>query len=110
MHEYVIAGSDLDFDDIYEWGGEHFENCFIDDGEIEGFVDYIQDLDILRIQVYDPDGELVLNDVSIIMPEINQLYGSFCQWNRAYKNRSPSMYACLLASRWAVKIIYAIII
>jgi len=103
VNEYVIAGSDLDFDDIYELGGEHFENCFIDDREIEGFVDYIQDLDILVIQVHDAEGELVLSDVSIIMPEIDQLYGSFCQWNRAYKNRSPGMYACLLASRWAAK-------
>jgi len=41
--------------------------------------------------------------VSIMLPEYDQLYGSFCQWNRAFKNRSPGMFACLLASRWAAK-------
>jgi hypothetical protein len=44
---------------------------------------------------------LVLTDVSVVLPKYNQLYGSFCQWNRDFKNKSPGIYACLLASRWA---------
>ena len=39
----------------------------------------------------------------MLLPGYNQIYGSFCQWNRAYKNRSPGMYACLLACRWAAR-------
>jgi len=46
---------------------------------------------------------LVLSDVSMLLPERSQVYGSFCQWNLAYKNRSPGIYACLLAARWTAK-------
>jgi len=38
--------------------------------------------------------------VSILLPDRQQVYGSFCQWNRDYKNKSPGIYACLLASKW----------
>jgi arginyl-tRNA--protein-N-Asp/Glu arginylyltransferase len=82
-------------------GGEHFAAYEIDDQEVEGFVDYVRNLDVLILQVHDKEGELVFTDVSILLPEYNQLYGSFCQWNRAFKNRSPGIYACLQASRWA---------
>ncbi|MEI6572814.1 MAG: hypothetical protein WCO61_04630 [Alphaproteobacteria bacterium] len=99
--ETVIAGSTLTFDDLYEMGGTHFENCYIDDREIEGFIDYVRTLDVLVIHVHSPEGELVLTDVSVVLPKYNQLYGSFCQWNRDFKNKSPGIYACLLASRWA---------
>jgi len=99
--ETVIAGSTLTFDDLYEMGGTHFENCYIDDREIEGFIDYVRTLDVLVIHVHSPEGELVLTDVSVVFPKYNQLYGSFCQWNRDFKNKSPGIYACLLASRWA---------
>jgi hypothetical protein len=99
--ETVIAGSTLTFDDLYEMGGTHFENCYIDDREIEGFIDYVRALDVLVIHVHSPEGELVLTDVSVVLPKYNQLYGSFCQWNRDFKNKSPGIYACLLASRWA---------
>ena len=80
--ETVIAGSTLTFDDLYEMGGTHFENCYIDDREIEGFIDYVRTLDVLVIHVHSPEGELVLTDVSVVLPKYNQLYGSFCQWNR----------------------------
>jgi hypothetical protein len=56
---------------------------------------------VLVIHVHSPEGELVLTDVSVVLPKYNQLYGSFCQWNRDFKNKSPGIYACLLASRWA---------
>jgi arginyl-tRNA--protein-N-Asp/Glu arginylyltransferase len=98
--EEVIPGSSLSVDDIYDMGGEHFATCEIDAREVAGFVDYIQTLDVLLLKVYDPAGALVLTEVAIILPDYNQVYGSFCQWDRAYKNRSPGMYACLLASRW----------
>jgi hypothetical protein len=101
--ERVIAGCDLSFDDMIEMGGDHFEKYFIDDREVEGFVDYVRELDVLVLQVHAPDGDLVFTDVSIVLPKYNQLYGSFCQWNRAYKNRSPGNYACLMATRWAAK-------
>ena len=101
--EEVIPGAKLSFDDICEMGGAHFESCYIDTREVEGFVDYIKSLDVLILRVLDPDGVLVLVDVSILLPAYNQIYGSFCQWNRAYKNRSPGMYACLLACRWAAR-------
>ena len=70
-------------------------------------MDYIQDLDVLVIQVHAPNGDLVLTDVSILLPKRQQVYGSFCQWNRDYKNKSPGIYACLLASRWTQKAGYA---
>ncbi len=101
--EHLIPGSDLDFDDMIELGGDHFEKYYIDDREVEGFIDYVRDLDVLILQVHAPNGELVLTDVSIVLPKYDQLYGSFCQWNRDYKNKSPGNYACLLASRWAAK-------
>ena len=53
--------------------------------------------------MHSPEGELVLTDVSVILPKYNQLYGSFCQWNRDFKTRSPGNYACLLACRWAAR-------
>jgi hypothetical protein len=101
--EAVIPGARLNYEDICAMGGEHFENCYIDAREIDGFVDYIQNLDVLILRVLDPSGVQVLVDVSILLPGYNQVYGSFCQWNRAYKNRSPGMYACLLACRWAAR-------
>ena len=101
--EQVIPGKDLSFDDMIELGGDHFEKYWIDDREVEGFVDYVRDLDVLVLQMHAPDGTLVLTDVSIVLPKYDQLYGSFCQWNRDFKNKSPGNYACLLASRWAAK-------
>lgn len=99
--EMVVAGRGLTAADIFKMGGDHFSLCCIDDGEIAGFVDYIRNLKILILQVHDKNGELVLTDVSMLLPERHQVYGSFCQWNRAYKNRSPGIFACLLACRWA---------
>ena len=96
----VVPGRDVTTDDVYAMGGEHFANYYIHDHEVEGFVDYIRNLELLIIQVHAPNGDLVLTDVSILLPERQQVYGSFCQWNRDYKNKSPGIYACLLASRW----------
>lgn len=101
--ETVIAGKDITVEDVFEMGRQHFENCYIDKREVEGFVDYVRKLDVLVLKVHDASGELVLTDVSILLPDYDQVYGSFCQWNRAFKNRSPGIYACLLASRWAAK-------
>lgn len=101
--ETVIAGKDITVEQVFEMGAQHFENCYIDKREVEGFVDYVRKLDVLVLKVHDAAGELVLTDVSILLPDYNQVYGSFCQWNRAFKNRSPGIYACLLASRWAAK-------
>jgi hypothetical protein len=96
----VVPGREVTTEDVYTMGGEHFANYYIHDQEVEGFVDYIRDLDLLVIQVHAPNGDLVLTDVSILLPQRQQVYGSFCQWNRDYKNKSPGIYACLLASRW----------
>ena len=90
--EEVVPGSQLTVEDMFEMGGEHFANYYIDDREVEGFVDYVRNLDVLILRVHSPEGELVLTDVSIVLPKYNQLYGSFCQWNRDYKNRSPGIY------------------
>lgn len=99
--ETVIAGSALSFDDIYEMGGVHFENYYIHTDEVEGFIDYIKDLDVLVIRAFAENGDLVLTDVSVLLPERKQVYGSFCQWNPDYKKYSPGIFACLLASKWA---------
>ena len=101
--ETVVAGHTLKFEDIYEWGGDHFETYFIHPDEVVGFVDYVQNLNVLVIRAFSEEGDLVLTDVSILLPERNQVYGSFCQWNSAYKNKSPGIFACLLASKWAFK-------
>ncbi len=101
--EAVIPGKDLSIKDVMSMGGQHFEDCFIDDAEVAGFVDYVRKLDVLVMKVHDEHGELVLSDVSILLPAYSQVYGSFCQWNRNFSSRSPGLYACLLASRWAAK-------
>ena len=101
--ERVIDGKDITAEYLYEIGGTHFENYWIARQEVEGFVDYVRNLQVLIIQVFADNGDIVLSDVSIILPNENQLYGSFCQWDRKYKNRSPGIYACLLATRWAQK-------
>ena len=101
--EAVIPGHQLSLDDVFEMGREHFTNYFIDDKEVAGFLDYVRKLEVLVLKVHDSNGELVLTDVSILLPKYDQVYGSFCQWNRAFKNKSPGIYACLLATRWAAK-------
>ena len=101
--EDVISGSKLSVADIYAIGGVHFESYFIHDKEVEGFVDYISHLQVLVIRVFAENGDLVLTDVSVLLPERSQVYGSFCQWNTQYKNRSPGIYACLLATKWTAK-------
>lgn len=103
VSEKLIDGKDISLDFLLEIGGEHFENYWIAKGEVAGLVDYIRHLPVVLIQVYAQDGELVFSDLSIVLTNENQLYGSFCQWNRKYKNRSPGIYACLLATRWAQK-------
>jgi hypothetical protein len=103
VSERVIDGKEITAEYLYEIGGTHFENYWIARQEVEGFVDYVRNLQVLIIQVISDNGEIVLSDVSIILPNENQLYGSFCQWDRKYKNRSPGIYACLLATRWAQK-------
>ena len=99
--ERVIPGKDLSLEQLWELGSEHFEAYEIHEKELAGFIDYIQKLDILIIQVHAADGDLALSDVSVLLPQRQQVYGSFCQWNLTYKNRSPGIYACLLVSRWA---------
>lgn len=101
--ESVVAGHTLTVEDVYEMGSVHFEAYFIHPEEVAGFVDYIQNLDVLIIRAFSEEGDLVLTDVSILLPERKQVYGSFCQWNPLYKNRSPGIFACLLASKWAAK-------
>lgn len=101
--ETVIAGSALSYDDVYEMGGVHFENYYIHNDEVEGFIDYIKDLDVLVIRAFAENGDLVLTDVSVLLPDRQQVYGSFCQWNPEYKKYSPGIFACLLASKWAAK-------
>jgi hypothetical protein len=101
--EKLVAGKDLCVANIYALGGEHFKAHEIDAKEVDGFVDYVRKLDVLILQVHAQSGDLVLSDVSMLLPERSQVYGSFCQWNLAYKTLSPGIYACLLAARWTVK-------
>jgi len=105
--ERVVPGRELTVEDVFKLGSEHFDAYEIHDCEIAGFVDYVQNLDVVIIQAHAENGDLVLSDVSIVLPERNQVYGSFCQWNVDYKNRSPGIYACLLAARWTQKNGYA---
>ena len=100
LSEKLVPGKDLSADDIFSLGAEHFSAYEIDAKEVTGFVDYVRKLDVLILQVHAHNGDLVLSDVSMLLPERSQVYGSFCQWNLAYKNRSPGIYACLLAARW----------
>lgn len=101
--ESVVPGSSLSYDDVYEMGGVHFENYYIHTDEVEGFIDYIKNLDVLIIRAFAENGDLVLTDVSVLLPERSQVYGSFCQWNPEYKKYSPGIFACLLASKWTAK-------
>ena len=101
--EIVVPGHTLTIENVYEMGGVHFDAYYIHPEEVAGFVDYIQNLEVLIIRAFSEEGDLVLTDVSILLPERKQVYGSFCQWNPLYKNRSPGIFACLLASKWAAK-------
>ena len=101
--EQLIAGKDMTAEQVFALGSEHFDAYEIHAKEIEGFVDYVRNLDVLVLQVHADNGDLVLTDVSMVLPERDQVYGSFCQWNTDYKNRSPGIYACLLAARWTAK-------
>jgi len=103
VSERVVDGNEITAEYLYEIGGIHFGNYWIAEQEVDGFIDYVRNLQVLIIQVIADNGDIVLSDVSIILPNENQLYGSFCQWDRKYKNRSPGIYACLLATRWAQK-------
>lgn len=96
----VIAGRNLSLADMLEMGAEHFEKCEIGIDEVDGFLDYVRNLDVLVIRCVDGEGEKVFTDVSILMPEIDQIYGSFCQWNEKYRSRSPGLYACIAACEW----------
>jgi len=98
-HIDCLPGSDLTRQQLLAWGGEHFSRYGILK-ELDGFLDYVRHLELLVFQVKDPMGETVLTDVSVIMPERGQVYGSFCQWNPAFRNDSPGLYACLLAAQW----------
>ncbi len=96
----VIPGMNLDIRAMLQMGAEHFKKCDIGLEEIEGFLDYVRDLNVLIIRCFDEAGDTVLVDVSILMPKCGEIYGSFCQWNERYRNRSPGIYACLLACEW----------
>ena len=101
--EILIPGREITAQYIFEIGEVHFAAYDIHDREIEGFVDYVRNLEVVVIKVTAPNGDVVLHDVSIVLPQRNQVYGSFCQWNPDYRNRSPGIYACLLAARWTAK-------
>ncbi len=101
--EMVIPGREVTAQYIFEIGEVHFASYDIHDREIEGFVDYVRNLEVVVIKVTAPNGDVVLHDVSMVLPQRNQVYGSFCQWNPDYRNRSPGIYACLLAARWTAK-------
>jgi hypothetical protein len=101
--EMVIPGREITAQYLFEIGEVHFASYDIHDREIEGFVDYVRKLDVVVIKVTAPNGDVVLHDVSVVLPQRNQVYGSFCQWNPDYRNRSPGIYACLLAARWTAK-------
>ena len=100
-HEVAcMQGSNLTKRQLLAWGGEHFARYGISEKELDGFLDYVRHLELLVFEVRDSTGEKVLTDVSVIMPERGQVYGSFCQWNPAFRNDSPGLYACLLAAQW----------
>lgn len=96
----VVAGKSLDISQMLEMGGVHFAKCEIERGEIEGFLDYVRDLDVLIVRCFDQNGDQIFTDVSMLLPEYEQIYGSFCQWNDQYKRFSPGIYACLAVCEW----------
>ncbi len=103
ISERVVAGKDLTVEYILKIGSEHFDAYEIHAMEVDGFVDYIRKLDVLILQVHAANGDLVLTDISMLLPARDQVYGSFCQWNIDYKKRSPGIFACVLAARWAAR-------
>ena len=103
VSEKVVPGREITVEYILQIGAEHFNAYDIHAMEVDGFVDYIRKLDVLILQVHAANGDLILTDVSMLLPERDQVYGSFCQWNIDYKKRSPGIYACVLAARWAAR-------
>ena len=98
--EMVIPGREITAQYLFEIGEVHFASYDIHDREIEGFVDYVRKLDVVVIKVIAPNGDVVLHDVSVVLPQRNQVYGSFCQWNDQYRRISPGIYACLAVCEW----------
>jgi len=96
----VVPGINLDVGAMLKMGGEHFKKCEIGLEEVGGFLDYTRDLNVLIVRCFDEAGDEVFIDVSILMPEYGEIYGSFCQWNERYRNRSPGIYACLVVCGW----------
>ncbi len=96
----IVKGKSLDVSQMLEMGGVHFSQCEIELDEIEGFLDYVRNLDVLIVRCFDQNGETIFTDVSILLPEYEQIYGSFCQWNGQYRRISPGIYACLAVCEW----------
>lgn len=101
-HVDVRAGSSLTREELQRLGRQHFERYGIDAREVDGFLDYVKGLNVLILRVETETGESVLTDVSVLLPERGQVYGSFCQWNPDFHARSPGLYACLLAAQWTM--------
>jgi len=101
-HE-TIPGRSLTQEAMHEMGSRHFEKCEIEQDEIDGFFDYVRNLDLLIVKAHDSAGNIAFTDMSILLPKQNQVYGSFCQWNEEFRNLSPGMYACVAVCRWAAQ-------
>ncbi|NBO96879.1 MAG: GNAT family N-acetyltransferase, partial [Betaproteobacteria bacterium] len=101
-HVEVIDGSTISRELMMSWGGRHFARYGVTPQEIDGFIDYVGNLKVLVLRVETAAGLNILTDVSILLPERGQVYGSFCQWNPAFSNLSPGLYACLLAAQWTL--------
>ena len=101
-HVEVRDGSTISREVLLSWGRRHFERYEVTSQEIDGFIDYVQHLKVLVLRVETQTGLNVLTDVSILLPERGQVYGSFCQWNPDFSSLSPGLYACLLAAQWTL--------
>lgn len=103
----VMPGSHMTIEEMRRLGDLHFEHYNFQDADINAFLRYAAGRELLVIETV-VNGEVVLVDVSVTVPERNEVCGIFCNWNPKYKRLSPGIYACVLAardveSRWGVK-------
>ena len=97
--ERVVPGHSLTVEDVYEMGGVHFDAYYIHPAEVAGFVDYIQNLDVLIIRAFSEEGDLVLTDVSILFLSASKFTAVFVSGTRFIKtDRQVFLPACWLQS------------
>jgi hypothetical protein len=94
----VVPGHEMTVEELRRLGGAHFERYGFHAEDLEAFQRYAHQRELLVVEVL-IDGEPVFVDVSVTVPEKNEVCGVFCDWSRKFQRLSPGIYACVVAAR-----------